>query len=224
MLVQNPPVEVADRLWMLGTSAYPLYLVRGSQEGAIIEGGIGAIGPLLFRQLDQLNAGGAFVGQVVITHAHPDHVMAVPALRQKYPQIQVLASVPAAATLQAEKALAFFRQMDETLTASLARSGAIREGDRPATSAAGPMSVDRIVQEGDRIEIEDIVWDVLATPGHSECSISLYQARGGVLVISDATGYYLPQHGTWWPNYFGDYGAYVASMERLRRGRPRCCA
>ena len=216
MLVQNPPVEVADRLWMLGTTAYPLYLVQGRQEGAIIEGGIGAIGPLLFRQLEQLGVGADFVRQLVITHAHPDHVMAVPLLREKFPAIRVLASQPAAATLAAEKALAMFRQVDEALTASLARSGAIGDADRGPPAAAGPIAVDRIVQEGDTIEIEDIAWQVLATPGHSDCSISLYDARGRVLVISDATGYYMPQRGAWWPNYFSDYGAYVASIERLR--------
>ncbi len=34
-------------------------------------------------------------------------------------------------------------------------------------------------------------------------------------MISDATGYYLPQSRTWWPNYFSGYAAYVASIERL---------
>lgn len=28
MLIQNPPVEIAEGLWMLGTTAYPIYLVR----------------------------------------------------------------------------------------------------------------------------------------------------------------------------------------------------
>ena len=215
MLVQNPPVEIADRLWMLGTTAYPLYLVKGQQEGAIIEGGIGALGPLLFRQLEQLGVGADFVRQLVITHAHPDHVMAVPLLREKFPGIQVLASQSAAATLAAEKVLAMFRQIDAALTASLADSGAIGAADR-GQPVAGPIAVDRIVQEGDTIEIEDLAFQVLATPGHSDCSISLYDARGRVLIISDATGYYMPERGAWWPNYFSDYGAYVASIERLK--------
>jgi hypothetical protein len=35
------------------------------------------------------------------------------------------------------------------------------------------------------------------------------------LIISDATGYYVPEYDIWWPNYFTDYGAYVRSIERL---------
>jgi glyoxylase-like metal-dependent hydrolase (beta-lactamase superfamily II) len=209
-------VEVAERLWMLGTAAYPLYFVQGREEGAIIEGGIRALGPLLLGQLDQLGVGPQFVRQLVITHAHPDHVMAAGLLRERFPALRVLASPAAAAALASEKTLAFFLQIDAALAASLCRSGAIGEADLPPPGSAAPIMVDRIVQEGDVIEVEDVAWNVLATPGHSDCSISLHDARRGVLVISDASGYYMPQRDAWWPNYFSDYRAYQASLERLR--------
>jgi glyoxylase-like metal-dependent hydrolase (beta-lactamase superfamily II) len=201
---------------MLGTAAYPLYFVQGREEGAIIEGGIRALGPLLFGQLDQLGAGPEFVRQLVITHAHPDHVMAVPLLRERFPAMRVLAAPAAAAALASEKTLAFFNQIDAALAAALCRSGAVGEADLPPPQSAAPILVDRIVQEGDLIEVEDIAFSVLATPGHSDCSISLHDARRGVLVISDASGYYMPQRDAWWPNYFSDYAAYLASLERLQ--------
>jgi glyoxylase-like metal-dependent hydrolase (beta-lactamase superfamily II) len=209
-------VEVAAGLWMLGTTAYPLYLVKGRREGAIVEGGISALGPLLFRQMEQLGVGAEFMRQLVITHAHPDHVMAVPLLRERFPGIKVLASQIAATTLAGERTLAFFLKIDDALTASLCRSGAISDADRLQPSGPPSIAVDRIIQEGDAIEVEDIAWKVLATPGHSDCSISLHDARGRVLVISDASGYYMPERGSWWPNYFSGYGSYVASMERLK--------
>ena len=46
MLVKDPPVEISDGLWMLGANEYPVYLLRGRQEAAIFEGGIGPIGPV----------------------------------------------------------------------------------------------------------------------------------------------------------------------------------
>ncbi|NQT18002.1 MAG: MBL fold metallo-hydrolase, partial [Planctomycetes bacterium] len=78
MLIQEPPVEIIDNLWMLGTAEYPLYLVRGKSEAAIFEGGVGSMGPLVLEQLQELGVEGDTVRQVVIPHAHPDHVMAVP--------------------------------------------------------------------------------------------------------------------------------------------------
>ena len=74
---------------------------------------------------------------------------------------------------------------------------------------------DRTIKEGDKIEVGDIVFDVLETPGHSDCSLSFHQPQRGILIISDATGYYMPRHNQWWPNYFSGYGAYVDSIRRL---------
>jgi glyoxylase-like metal-dependent hydrolase (beta-lactamase superfamily II) len=223
MLIDNPPVEVADGLWMLGTTPYPVYLARGRREGAIIEGGIGALGPILRRQLADLGIGPDFVRQAVVTHAHPDHVMAVPLLRELFPGITVIASERAAATLGVEKAISFFRQIDAALTDGLAKSGLITDEPPPPFLVENRIAVDRVVREGDRIEVEDTAWTVLETPGHSDCSIALHDSARRLLVISDASGYYMPASETWWPAYFTGYAAYLRSMERLA-WRPKSSA
>ena len=215
MLIQKQPAELGGNVWMLGTAAYPVYLVRGKQEGAILEGGISALGPLLADQFKQLDVAADYVRQLVITHAHPDHVMAVPLLRQMFPGLKVVASKAAAAVLSVEEAVGFFRQIDCTLTRSLHGSGVIAEAPPAPAMAENRIAVDRVVADGDVIAVEDRAWTVLETPGHSDCSISLHDAKSGVLVVSDATGYYFAGSNTWWPNYFSNYAAYVRSMERL---------
>jgi glyoxylase-like metal-dependent hydrolase (beta-lactamase superfamily II) len=215
MLIEKIPAELTPNLWMLGTAAYPMYLVRGGREGAVIEGGISALGPLLKQQLHELGVGPQYVRQAVITHAHPDHVMAIPALREMFPGLAVLASAAAAATLSSEKAMGVFRQIDGALAEVVRQSVAIAESPTPPAAAANRIAVDRVVGEGDVIAVDDLSWTVLATPGHSDCSLSLHEASRGLLAISDASGYYLPASNTWWPNYFSGYAAYVASLERL---------
>jgi len=215
VLIVNPSVEIIPGLWMLGTTAYPLYLVRGKQEGAIIEGGISALGALLKSQLAALGIGPDFVRQAVVTHAHPDHVMAVPLLRELFPGVQVVASAPAAAALGSDKTIGFFRQMDAGLTESLVKLGKLEAGPVEAALPEGRIAVDRVVREADVVAVEDISFSVLETPGHSPCSISLYDASQKILAISDATGYYLPAQKTWWPNYFAGYGDYLRSIQRL---------
>ena len=37
MLIKDPPVQVTESLWMLGSNEYPLYLMRGEEEAAIFE-------------------------------------------------------------------------------------------------------------------------------------------------------------------------------------------
>ena len=213
MLVNDPPAALTETLWMLGTHEYPLYLFRdpAAGEGILFEGGTGAMGPLLAGQLETLGIDPAVVGQVVVTHAHPDHVMAVPMFRRLFPAASVLASSVAAATLSAEKAVAFFGKVDEALTASLLKSGTIR----PEPPADKIIAVDRVIGEGDTVAAGRAAFGVLATPGHSDCSLSFHEPDLGILVISDATGYYMPDRGAWWPNYFAGYAAYVESMRRL---------
>lgn len=216
MLVKDPPVEIADNLWMLGTNAYPLFLFKGAQRGTIFEGGTGPMGPVLREQLGELGINSGFVTQVVVTHAHPDHVMAVPMMQQMFPGVAVLASEPAAKTLAFEKAFSFFCKMDDQLTGSLIDAGMVTEEQRRPPSEENQLVVDQVLKEGDTINVDEGVgFKVLETPGHSDCSLSFHEPASGTLIVSDATGFYTPEPDYWWPNYFVDYGAYLESIKRL---------
>ena len=211
-----PPVELTEDLLMLGTTEYPLFLFRGEGEGAIFEGGTGAMGPLVLEQMEKLGIGRDFVKQLVITHAHPDHVMAVPFLREALSGVTVLASEAAAKTLAAEKAVSFFGKIDGALTDSLLKAGLITGEHRPRPLAEPIIAVDRVIGDGDTISVgAGPSFAVIATPGHSDCSLSFHDAGQKTLIISDASGYYIPEPDYWWPNYFTGYEAYVKSMESL---------
>jgi glyoxylase-like metal-dependent hydrolase (beta-lactamase superfamily II) len=128
----------------------------------------------------------------------------------------VIASEAAAGTLSSSKALSFFCQVDEALSGALAKAGIVADDLRVPPRTEVEIKVDRTVKEGDTITVEPgVAFEVLETPGHSDCSLSFHEPGRGILLISDATGYYMPEHECWWPNYFTDYEAYVASMERL---------
>ncbi len=217
MLLKDPPVQITDRLWMLGTNAFPLYLYQGDENlgYTIFEGVVSAMGPVLDQQLNSLGVTHDQVRRVIVTHAHPDHVMAIPVFRQMFPEVSVIASEPAAKTLQIEKAVAFFGKMDEALTSWLVERGLIDTAGQ-GEPVRGPIAVDRVVGEGDRVEVgQDVAFEVLETPGHSVCSLSFYEPQDSILIISDATGYYLPDQDYMWPGYLTDYGDYLRSIERL---------
>jgi glyoxylase-like metal-dependent hydrolase (beta-lactamase superfamily II) len=215
MLIKDPPVQVTESLWMLGSNEYPLYLVRGQEEAAIFEGGVGAMGPLVLEQMEKLGVGGDRVKQLVIPHAHPDHVMAVPLLREALAQVTVLASEPAAGVLANEKAVSFFVGIDGALTESLLKKGVIGQQHRPKPLAEKKIAVDRLLREGDTISVDGFSFNVLQTPGHSDDSLSFHEPSQGILLASDAVGYYMPDHDAWWPDYFTGYAAYLESIQRL---------
>ena len=215
MLIKDPPVEITAGLWMLGTNEYPLYLFQDESEAAVFEGAIGAMGPMAREQLEELGIVPESIKQVIVTHAHPDHVMALPLLRELLPGAEFLASEAAAKTLSLEKAIGFFCKMDGALTDALIAAGMITEQYRPQPFEGIRIAIDRVVGEGDAVTVGGVSFDVLATPGHSDCSLSFYQPDRKILFISDATGYYMPAHGGWWANYFAGYEAYISSMQRL---------
>ena len=216
MLIRKPIAEITDHLLMFGTSGYPLFLYNGGSECTLFEGGVGAMGPLLLEQMEQKGVGKDFVKQLVITHAHPDHVMAVPFLRASIPGLSVVASSIAARTLAAEKAIGFFRKIDVALTASLVQAGLITAEHCPQPFPETQILVDRTVQDGDTIVVDnEIAFRVLETPGHSVCSLSFHEPNAGILIVADATGLFFPEHRFWWPMYFASYGDYRASLDRL---------
>jgi len=215
MLIKDPPAEITPRLLMLGTNEYPLYLYQGDDEAAIFEGGTGAMGPRLRRQIRRRAIREEAIKQVIITHAHPDHVMAVPLFRDMFPEVTVLASEAAAKTLSIDKAISAFCQLDDAISASLLKAGVITDEHHRPPLAEKQIAVDRLIKEGDTIAVDGACFDVLETPGHSDCSLSFHEPTEKTLLISDATGYYVPQSNWWWPNYFVDYGSYISSMQRL---------
>jgi glyoxylase-like metal-dependent hydrolase (beta-lactamase superfamily II) len=215
MLIKNPPVEIAEGVRMLGTNEYPLFLITDDEEGAIFEGGVGAAGPVVKEQLAGLDISGDIVKQIIVTHAHPDHVMAVPAFRKMFPDARVCASKIAAGTLGVEKAVGFFKKIDGMLTQALVDAESIRDSHRPEPFEGKQIAVDKTLADGDTLKVGRRRFNVLATPGHSDCSLSFYESETRLAIISDATGYYIPDQGYFWPNYFTDYGAYLESIRRL---------
>ncbi|MCX6909123.1 MAG: MBL fold metallo-hydrolase [Verrucomicrobia bacterium] len=215
MIINNPPVAVTDNLLFLGTVDYPIYLVKDGGEAAVVEGGVGACGPVLEEQLAKFGIAKESVKQIVVTHGHPDHVMAVPAFRRMFPGAQVLASQIAAATMANEKAIGFFTKIDGALTAWLLGKGAITDAHRPQALAELKIATDRILKEGDVVTVGGLKFNVIATPGHSDCSLSFFEPTRKIAIVADVTGFYMPATKTWWPLYFTDYTAYMNSNRRL---------
>ena len=215
MLIKNPPAEIAKDLWMLGTAEYPVFCFREAGECVIFEASVSAVAPVIARQMAALGIALDSVKQVVITHAHPDHVMGVPVFRKLFPNVTVLASTLAAKTLAVEKAVSFFCKVDQALTASLKTARSITEADQSQPPAEMRIAVDRTIKAGDTVTAGGARFAVLETPGHSDCSLSFHEPDRGILIISDVTGYYMPEQNWWWPNYFTSYSTTLDSMRSL---------
>jgi len=105
------PGALSPTFYLLGTPLYPAYLSIG-EYGMIIEGGIRATADLLIGQINALGIASERIKYIALTHTHPDHIGAIPYLKQQWPQLQVIGGTVAAGLLKREEAVKEFLQVD----------------------------------------------------------------------------------------------------------------
>ncbi len=112
--------------------------------------------------LDFLKQQGYHLREIVLTHGHYDHIMALPVLKEK-------TGVPVAIHQNGQVFL---------------KDAAYNLSDQ-AGFPWEPMEADRFLQDGDTISVGDEMLTVLHTPGHTADSICLYD--GDKILISGDT-------------------------------------
>ncbi len=137
------------KMLAVGPFATNYYIVGSSstKEGMIIDPGSEA--ETILRTVLQT---GLSVSLIVITHAHMDHVGALREVQEKtHAQFAVH---------EAEKGFVFSAPMRMLTSLGL-------------TPVKSPPRPDRLLKDGDRIDVGDLHFEVLYTPGHSSGGLSL---------------------------------------------------
>ncbi|WP_033542846.1 MBL fold metallo-hydrolase [Planococcus sp. CAU13] len=107
------------------------------------------------------------ITDVILTHAHSDHVGSLDALKEELPDLRVSISARDSRLLAGDKTV-LATESDSPIR------GGVPKGIRTVP--------DILLAEGDRIGS----LEVIATPGHTPGSISLLDVRNGFLVAGDA--------------------------------------
>lgn len=143
-------------LGALGTNCYVLWDEKG--EGVVIDPADNAA-----AIIDFLNQNNITLRWVWLTHAHFDHMLAAgDLLRQTGAQLAVHTK-DAAALCDPNRNLSAWD---------------------PAFRLA-PLKADRLLYEGDRLQVGEMCLTVLHTPGHTEGSCCFYDESKGVLFSGD---------------------------------------
>ena len=138
------------------TNCYVLHSAAGACW--IVDAGFDPESLLAFIKQHKLN-----LHQVVLTHAHVDHIAGLAVVRQAYPNVPILIHA-------AERQF----PTDPVLNLSWALSRPIVAPEPTGTFA-----------HGDTLTLDNITFEVRHTPGHSPGGVCLYQREEGVALVGD---------------------------------------
>lgn len=212
-----PPISLTEKITLLGSQFFNLYLVKG-ETYALIEGGVSGVTHDVLAQLNQLNVSPEAISHLVILHSHFDHMMVFFILKQRYPWLKIVSSSMNRAVFSNERILAKIFDADRKITLGMMAKGLISEAPEfhPETS----LSLDLPVEGNSCLDLgKGVTLTFIDTPGHSPDCLAAYDAQEGVLFCSDAAGFYLPPE-VFRPNYWYSLEESDNSFERMKRMDP----
>jgi len=211
MLIQEPG-KVTERIDFLGTRKICLYLLKG-KEAMIIGGGMGWTAPSLERQFSALDFDVKKIKYLVIPHSHFDHCGAMPYLKRKFPQVQIVASAYSKEVFSKEKAVDFIANINKEMIEKL---GLQNEYERLDLQFDG-IQVDRVVAENDVIDLGNgVEAHFLEVPGHTKCSLAVYVPRLKAMFPSDSAPHPTGDGSELsYPSPQYDFSLYLESLRKL---------
>jgi 2-aminobenzoylacetyl-CoA thioesterase len=204
----DQPGKITEHITLLGRSESCIYWVEDKGESVLLGGGMSYIWPDLLRQVETFNLDVGRLRSICILHSHFDHCGVVPFLKQRWPWVRIEASTRARELLEKPQILDSIAQMNQ--------DAARRVGIDPAMGADvnfEGLVIEHAWLEGDRVPCGSLDLQVIETPGHSSCSISIYNTDEKALFASDAVG--LLQNGTHQPTPNSNYDQYQESLAKL---------
>lgn len=143
------------------------YLIQGSEKTALIDS---ASSQEAVRIIEKLKRENIKPDIIILTHAHWDHALGVPIFQKEYPNIEIMVGETGVRALKNNKnfnsPFANFEMLPDL---------ELIEG---LTS----------VKEGEQVDLGGINLSIIETPGHSNCSITIFEPSQKILFVGDAMG------------------------------------
>lgn len=194
------PFKIADRTWYIGTAGLSALVVVGDAGTVLVDGGMPQAADMLLRNLRDVGIADGQLKWIVHSHAHADH---------SGPLAEVQRATGARVATNAESSVL------------LARGGTddLHFGD---SIAFPPVKADRMLLDGEAIDLGNVKLTAHFTPGHTPGSLSWTwtDTRDGKAVriayvdSLTAPGYDLIGHARY-PRIVEDYRTTFAKVRAL---------
>ena len=139
------PFNIAGNIFYVGTQGLAAYLILSNQGAILLEGTLAKNAPLIERSIEQVGVPLHAVKRLISDHAHPDHVGALAQIKQ-------------------DTGAQFWASPGDTWALE---HGRVRGDTHYEPEPFAPIKVDRVIHDGEAMQLGDVTLIANLTPGHT---------------------------------------------------------
>lgn len=183
----NARYKILDLKYIFGGMEQHIYpaVLLGEDDVVLIDCGYPGSLPMIEAQLQAHGIDPRSLTKLVLTHQDDDHTGAAAELKEKYPDIQILASCEEAPYISGERKNLRLQQGEDLQEQLPEDQKTFGEQFCQRYRDLVPVLPDLLLHDGDRFD-----WgggcEILATPGHTPGHISIRALDGEYMVTGDA--------------------------------------
>ena len=211
------PQRLTKNVMLLGNHYFSIYLIRGRHSHTLIESGISSTAGQIISQIRSLDMDTSRIRNLLLTHAHADHITGAPALKRMMPWLKVKTGPVTERLLAKENVRQIFLRDDLDILRRLVKLGVVDSSGAHKISLEG--LVNETIRPGQILDFSGNPLEVLDAPGHCKGGIALWQPENKILFCSDYLGFYLPPD-RFVPNFYVDYDDFLETFEYLSELKP----
>jgi len=201
--------RISENVCQLVTPVSSNYLILGDAS-AIVDASVYAMGASLLAMVEDFIGKEDTLDFILLTHAHFDHVGAIPLIRRRYPEIAVFAAPQTAELLSNDMIL------EEFYNRNLACCEAMKsEMDCDMEEWKKALTIDRVIGDGDVLDLgEDTEIKLIGAPGHTVDSVVYSVKPDDALIAGETVGMYQGRDRVY-NAFMHSYADYVDSLTKL---------
>jgi glyoxylase-like metal-dependent hydrolase (beta-lactamase superfamily II) len=198
--------EITEHTIQINTAVSSHFLVHGDSV-ALVDAGIWCVREELWESIEREAETIEFI---LLTHAHFDHVGAIPYLREKAPHLRLVAGRETAELLKREEVLKSLLEKNKKASDAIGETCDLSfEVWTEALKVDMELSDGEVIRLGDGVEVK-----LIESPGHTSDSVSYYVKPDFAICAGEALGQYGGRDIVS-PSFNQSYDAYIASIEKL---------